>query len=78
MPGIKIGVVGKGGAGKTTVAAFLVQVYTGRGRSVIAVDTDSNPNLAVSLGMSPEQAHDVPVIPIDTTVGRERRGTRQT
>ena len=48
---LKIGVVGKGGVGKTTVSALLARAYIARGKRVVAVDTDSNPNLGFSLGL---------------------------
>ena len=48
---MKVGVVGKGGVGKTTVSALLARTLRSRGRQVLAVDTDSNPNLGLSLGL---------------------------
>jgi CO dehydrogenase maturation factor len=71
---VKIGVVGKGGVGKTTVAALLAEAFVRRGRHVLAVDTDSNPNLGVSLGLSPEDTESVPVLPRAVVVG-DRRDT---
>src|SRR5689334_20503883 len=47
---MKIGVMGKGGSGKTTVAAILARSLASRGRSVIAVGCDTSPNLGLSLG----------------------------
>ncbi|HEX2027123.1 MAG TPA: AAA family ATPase [Nitriliruptorales bacterium] len=66
---MKLGVVGKGGSGKTTVAALLVQAYTERGARVLAVDTDANPNLALSLGLDLAEADRVPVLPRSLIVG---------
>jgi CO dehydrogenase maturation factor len=66
---MKIGIVGKGGVGKTTTSALLCQVYAARGQRVLAVDTDSNPNLALSLGLTPEQADAVPILPRALVVG---------
>lgn len=66
---MKVGVVGKGGVGKTTVAALLARAYAARGQRVIAVDTDSNPNLGLSLGLSLEQTDAVPVLPRRLLVG---------
>ncbi len=51
---MKVGIVGKGGVGKTTAAALLARSYADRGKRVIAVDTDSNPNLGISLGLGEE------------------------
>jgi CO dehydrogenase maturation factor len=66
---MKIGVVGKGGVGKTTVSALLARAYAQRGGRVIAVDTDSNPNLGLSLGLSAEETDAVPVLPRRLVVG---------
>lgn len=66
---MKIGVVGKGGAGKTTVSAMLSRALSERGRRVLAVDTDSNPNLGISLGLDPVQTEAVPTIPRSVVVG---------
>lgn len=47
---MKIAIAGKGGVGKTTLAAVLSVLYKEDGRNVLAVDADSNPNLATALG----------------------------
>jgi len=53
---MKLAVSGKGGAGKTTIASLLCRGLESRGREVIAIDADSNPNLAGALGFpAPEQ-----------------------
>ncbi len=66
---MKIGVVGKGGVGKTTVSALLARNLQARGRRVLAVDTDSNPNLGLSLGLDPDQTEAVPTVPRSIIVG---------
>lgn len=66
---MKLGVVGKGGVGKTTVAALLAQSYAERGLRAVAVDTDSNPNLGLSLGLSLAETEAVPVLPRSLIVG---------
>jgi CO dehydrogenase nickel-insertion accessory protein CooC1 len=48
---MKIAVVGKGGSGKTTTSAVLARSFARAGRSVLALDCDSNPNLGISLGL---------------------------
>lgn len=48
---MKIAVVGKGGSGKTTTSAVLARTFARRGRSTLALDCDSNPNLGISLGL---------------------------
>ena len=47
---MKIAVAGKGGSGKTTIAGTLARVMADRGRRVVAIDDDSNPNLALTVG----------------------------
>lgn len=48
---MRLAVAGKGGAGKTTVAATLARLAAASGREVLCIDADSNPNLAVALGV---------------------------
>lgn len=52
---MKIGIVGKGGAGKTTTAGIVARTLGRRGLSVIALDCDANPNLGIALGLGPEE-----------------------
>lgn len=66
---MKIGVVGKGGTGKTTVSALLSQAYADRGERVVAIDTDSNPDLALSLGLDEQTAEQAPLLPRQMVVG---------
>ena len=49
-----IAIAGKGGVGKTTVAALAVKFFMQRQGPVLAVDADHNSNLPVSLGLKPE------------------------
>ncbi|MCA1690710.1 MAG: AAA family ATPase [Acidimicrobiales bacterium] len=66
---MKIGIVGKGGVGKTTLSALICEEYRARGRRVLAIDTDSNPNLAISLGLDEDTANQAPVVPRSLAVG---------
>ncbi|MDH3300940.1 MAG: AAA family ATPase [Acidimicrobiia bacterium] len=66
---MKIGVVGKGGVGKTTVSALIARTLQQRGRRVLAVDTDSNPNLGFSLGLDFDEIEAVPTVPRSIVVG---------
>ncbi len=66
---MKLGIVGKGGVGKTTVSALLAQAYARRGARVVAIDTDSNPNLGLSLGLAFADMEAVPVLPRSLIVG---------
>lgn len=47
---MKIAISGKGGVGKTTLVSLLAQSFRDSGRKVIAIDADSDSNLAASLG----------------------------
>ena len=61
---MRVAVAGKGGTGKTTISGILCRSLARRGRQVLAVDGDSNPNLASILGLSGEAA-EVPELPPD-------------
>lgn len=52
---MKLAIAGKGGVGKTTLAASLSRVMIGMARSVIAVDADPDGNLAMALGVSDDR-----------------------
>ncbi len=67
---MKIGIVGKGGVGKTTTSSLLARALVDRGRRVLAVDTDSNPNLGLSLGLGHEATEALPAIPRSIVVGQ--------
>lgn len=53
---MKIAISGKGGVGKTTLAAALSRVYARRGARVLAVDADPASSLALALGVPPEES----------------------
>ena len=48
---LKVAISGKGGTGKTTLAALLARALAEEGRPVIAVDADPDANLASALGL---------------------------
>ena len=66
---MKLGIVGKGGVGKTTLAALIAGEYASRGQRVVAIDTDSNPNLGLSLGLDLAATDAVPQMPRSLIVG---------
>jgi CO dehydrogenase maturation factor len=50
-----LAVAGKGGTGKTTLAALLIRALSRESGPVLAVDADPNSNLPESLGLRPER-----------------------
>ncbi|MDQ2664555.1 MAG: AAA family ATPase [Gemmatimonadota bacterium] len=60
---MRIAIAGKGGTGKTTIAGTLARAWARTGREVLAIDADTNPNLASVLGIAPERAADVVTLP---------------
>ncbi|MEW5989670.1 MAG: AAA family ATPase [Chloroflexota bacterium] len=73
---MKIAISGKGGVGKTTLAALLAQVYADSGRAVLAVDADPSPCLAGALGFPADlrrQLH--PIAEMDALI-EERTGAK--
>lgn len=65
---MRVAVAGKGGVGKTTISATLARLYARRGYRVNALDDDPNPNLAVALGLGPEQLARLRRVPRDEVV----------
>lgn len=59
---MKIAVSGKGGVGKTLVAAVLAEFLVRKGFTVLAIDADPAPNLALTLGIPLAEANKI--IPI--------------
>ncbi len=60
---MKIATVGKGGSGKTTIAGVLARVFASREQHILAIDGDPNPNLALTIGMSRDEAERITYIP---------------
>jgi CO dehydrogenase maturation factor len=56
---MKIAVAGKGGVGKTLVAGVLAEFLTRKGFTVLAIDADPSPNLALTLGVPVEEANKI-------------------
>lgn len=54
---MRVGIMGKGGVGKSTIAAVLSRSIARHGHEVVAIDADSDPNLGVSIGLG-ERASD--------------------
>jgi CO dehydrogenase maturation factor len=52
---LKIAISGKGGVGKSTLAAMIAHLAAGEGQRVLAIDADPDANLAAALGMPAAQ-----------------------
>jgi CO dehydrogenase maturation factor len=75
---MKVAVAGKGGSGKTTIAGTLARVMADRGQRVVAIDDDSNPNLALTIGVDMAAASNIQGLPRDMLEEREdAAGTRR-
>lgn len=71
---MKIAVTGKGGVGKTTVAAALCFAFAEKGYTVVAIDADPDANLASALGI-PAEIHPTPISALPDLI-EERTGAR--
>ncbi|MCS6907658.1 MAG: AAA family ATPase [Anaerolineales bacterium] len=73
---MKLAITGKGGVGKTTLAALLAQAYADKGIQVLAVDADPAPCLAGALGFPAElRAKLRPISEMDELI-EERTGAK--
>ncbi len=73
---MKFAISGKGGVGKTTLAALLSQVFAAQGYEVLAVDADPSPCLAEVLGFPADlQAQLSPIAEMDELI-EERTGAK--
>src|SRR5829696_6241613 len=52
---MKIAIAGKGGSGKTSISGTMARLLARDGKRVLAIDGDSNPNLALTLGLPLER-----------------------
>ena len=72
---MKIAISGKGGVGKTTLAACLSKYFFNAGFKVIAVDADPDSNLASGLGIDPITASKIiPLVEMSKLI-EERTGS---
>ncbi len=67
---MRVAVIGKGGVGKSVIAATLARVVARRGTPVLALDADPLPGLSLSLGSGPD-----PVVPpLAAAVAQDEHG----
>ncbi len=62
---MKLAIAGKGGSGKTSISGTMARALARSGYSVLAIDGDSNPNLALTLGIPAERMNELPTLPRD-------------
>lgn len=74
---MKLAIAGKGGSGKTSISGTMARLLARSGHEVLAIDGDSNPNLAVTLGIAPERMDALPTLTSDL-IARGEDGIRLT
>ncbi len=62
---MKLAIAGKGGSGKTSISGTMARLLGRSGQRVLAIDGDSNPNLALTLGLPLERLENVPTLTRD-------------
>lgn len=65
---MKLAIAGKGGSGKTSISGTMARLLARQGRSVLAIDGDSNPNLALTLGIPLSRLEGLPTLTRDLVV----------
>ncbi|HEX7599548.1 MAG TPA: AAA family ATPase, partial [Polyangia bacterium] len=73
---MKVAITGKGGVGKTTVAASLARCWRDLGYRVVAVDADPDANLAQALGISEAEQEKIVPIARQAALIEERTGAK--
>ena len=68
---MRIAVVGKGGTGKSVISGTLARVLARRGHKVLAMDVDTMPGLAFSLGLANQTGG---ILPEEMAEKQEKKG----
>jgi CO dehydrogenase maturation factor len=74
--GLKLAVSGKGGVGKSTLAAMFAHLAVADGRRVLAIDADPDANLAAALGIPAEQRRQIVPLAQRRALIEERTGAK--
>jgi CO dehydrogenase maturation factor len=62
---MKLAIAGKGGSGKTSISGTMARLLARDGYRVLAIDGDSNPNLALTLGIAADRMGAMPTLSRD-------------
>jgi CO dehydrogenase maturation factor len=73
---MKIAISGKGGVGKTTLAACLSKYFVKKGEKVLAVDADPDANLGTALGLDYKKASKIIPLTDMKNLIEERTGAK--
>jgi CO dehydrogenase maturation factor len=73
---MKLAITGKGGVGKTTLAALLSRIYAAEGKAVLAIDANPDANLGTALGISAEEMRRITPVAEMNELIEERTGAK--
>ena len=73
---MKLAIAGKGGVGKTTLAALLARLYAAEGQAVVAIDANPDANLGAALGIPEEEMRRITPIAEMKDLIEERTGAK--
>lgn len=73
---MKIAISGKGGVGKSTIAAAFILLMARRGMRVLAIDADPDANLASALGIAEKERRKIIPISKQRALIEERTGAK--